>query len=111
MKILIEYQDQFGKWLHYSTMNHQTIALKTAQNRAKNNRQEATTNISEDDDDEELGICSWSVYIYKSAIELISNRISTLPNRDLNRIAILFSLSCCAMLFACAVILSLLACE
>jgi hypothetical protein len=79
MKIHIEYQDQFGKWLHYSTMNHQTIALKTAQNRAKNNRQEATTNISEDDDDEELGICSWSVYIYKSAIELISNSISTLP--------------------------------
>jgi len=44
----------------------------------KNNRQEASTNISEDDDDK-LGICSWSVYIYKSTIELISNSISTLP--------------------------------
>ena len=33
MKIHLEYQDQFGKWLHYSTMNHQPSAYKSAPTR------------------------------------------------------------------------------
>jgi len=35
MKVDIEYQDQFGRWHHYSSMHHQPSAYKTAQNRAK----------------------------------------------------------------------------
>jgi len=35
MKVNIQYQDQFGKWQHYSSTHHQPSAFKTAQNRAK----------------------------------------------------------------------------
>lgn len=31
----IQYQDQFGRWNHYTTMHHQPSAYKTAQNRAR----------------------------------------------------------------------------
>jgi len=35
VKVHLEYQDQFGKWLHYSTMNHQPSEYKSAQTRAR----------------------------------------------------------------------------
>jgi len=35
MKVNIQYQDQFGKWQHYSSTHHQPSASKIAQNRAK----------------------------------------------------------------------------
>ena len=34
MKIHIEYQNQFGGWMHYQTMNHEANAFRTAKNRA-----------------------------------------------------------------------------
>ena len=38
-KVIIQWQDQFGNWQHYTTMHHQPSAYKTAQNRAsKQNR-------------------------------------------------------------------------
>ena len=33
-KVIIQWQDQFGNWQHYTTMHHQPSAYKTAQNRA-----------------------------------------------------------------------------
>jgi hypothetical protein len=35
MTIHIEYQNQFGKWMHYQMMNHEANAYRTAKNRAK----------------------------------------------------------------------------
>ena len=35
-KVIIQWQDQFGKWNHYTTMHHQPSAFKTAQRRAIN---------------------------------------------------------------------------
>ena len=34
MKISIQYQNQFGGWMHYQTMNHEANAFRTAKNRA-----------------------------------------------------------------------------
>ena len=33
-QVIIQWQDQFGNWQHYTTMHHQPSAYKTAQNRA-----------------------------------------------------------------------------
>jgi len=35
MKVIIEYQDIFGKWRRYGEMNHQANAYRTAAARAK----------------------------------------------------------------------------
>ena len=35
MRILIEYQNQFGEWKHYQTKNNETDAYRTAAARAK----------------------------------------------------------------------------
>ncbi len=35
-KVIIQWQDQFGNWQHYTTMHHQPSAFRTAQNRASN---------------------------------------------------------------------------
>ena len=35
-KVIIQWQDQFFNWQHYTTMHHQQSAYKTAQNRASN---------------------------------------------------------------------------
>jgi hypothetical protein len=35
MKIHIEYQNQFGKWMHYQTINHEANAYRTGKTRAK----------------------------------------------------------------------------
>mgnify|MGYP001196109040 FL=1 len=35
-KVIIQWQDQFGNWNHYTTMHHQPSAFKTAQRRAIN---------------------------------------------------------------------------
>ena len=35
MKIHIEWLDQHNYWVHYTTMNHQPSALRTAENRAR----------------------------------------------------------------------------
>ena len=35
MRVLIQWQDQFGKWQHYQTLNHQGNAYRTAQLRAR----------------------------------------------------------------------------
>ena len=35
-KVIIQWQDQFGNWQHYTTMHHQPSAFKTAQQRAAN---------------------------------------------------------------------------
>tara|TARA_Y100001970_G_C14259119_1_gene878130 strand:+ start:9755 stop:9928 length:174 start_codon:yes stop_codon:yes gene_type:complete len=33
-KIIIQWQDQFGSWQHYTTMHHQPSAFKSIQKRA-----------------------------------------------------------------------------
>ena len=35
-KVIIQWQDQFFNWQHYTTMHHQQSAYKSAQNRASN---------------------------------------------------------------------------
>ena len=35
-KVIIQWQDQFCNWQHYTTMYHQQSAYKAAQNRASN---------------------------------------------------------------------------
>jgi len=34
MKISIQHQNQFGKWVHYQTINHEANAYRTAKTRA-----------------------------------------------------------------------------
>ena len=34
MKVLVQYQDQFGFWRQYTTMNHIQSAVRTAQTKA-----------------------------------------------------------------------------
>ena len=36
MKVMIQWQDQFGYWKHYQTCHHLQSAYRTAQFRAKN---------------------------------------------------------------------------
>ena len=35
-KVIIQWQDQFCNWQHYTTMHHQQSAYKAAQHRASN---------------------------------------------------------------------------
>ena len=37
-KVIIQWQDQFGNWQHYTTMHHEASAYRTAQNRAINQK-------------------------------------------------------------------------